>query len=583
MLSAIVVMAACGAKTAAPPDPPAETVNEVTIGVANEDLAAILEDHWAQRLRDRPIFATRIGVHDYDDRIRDNSPAAIKKSRAQRDALITRLETLLQGELSASDLVTAQLLHARLLGDRARQKCRFDEWTVSARSNPLEAFSDLPRRPRTQAEAHGLRKRYEAIPAYVDHKIAALRGGAAEGLVADAESLQRTLDMLDAQLGGPASASPFMDVHPGDGVEIDVEDVVRDAVLPAIRRYRDFVREELLPHGRPPDKTGLAALPVRDCYSGLVQHHTSLPLSPQEVHDTGVAEIERIDAELASLGAKALGTASLAETLARLRGDRALYFATEDEVEEAARTSLAKAKAAMPEFFGRLPKADCRVEVVPAFKAPFTTIGYYEPPHADGSKPGEYLINVYQPQTRPRFEARVLAVHEAIPGHHLQIAIAQELEDVPLFRRHTGYTAYVEGWALYTERLAEEMGLYETDLDRFGMLSFDAWRAARLVVDTGIHAMGWSRKDAEQYMLDHTALTPENISNEVDRYIGWPGQALGYKIGQLTIWRLRREAEAALGEAFDLEAFHDVVLGGGPVTLPILTDRVHAYVASAKR
>jgi uncharacterized protein (DUF885 family) len=219
------------------------------------------------------------------------------------------------------------------------------------------------------------------------------------------------------------------------------------------------------------------------------------------------------------------------------------------------------------------------VRRVPDYEAPFTTIAYYRP-LVPGEQPGYYYVNTYAPETRPRFEAEVLAFHESIPGHHLQIAIAQELPELPAFRKNLGTTAFVEGWALYTERLADETGLYSGDLDRLGLLSFDSWRAARLVVDTGIHAKKWDRARAERFMHDNTPLADNNIANEVDRYITWPGQALAYKTGQLEILHLREEAEAALGPRFSLPAFHDVVLGGGAVTLPVLQRRVRAWVAT---
>lgn len=242
---------------------------------------------------------------------------------------------------------------------------------------------------------------------------------------------------------------------------------------------------------------------------------------------------------------------------------------------------MAKAKQTMPTYFGMLPKADCVVVPIPKVAAPFSTIAYYREPHANG-KPGEYFINTYQPETRPRFEMEVLAYHESIPGHHLQIAISREREGLPAFRRHGGSTAFVEGWALYTERLADEMGLYSSDLDRMGMLSYDGWRASRLVVDTGIHAMGWTRQEAETFMAEHTALTKQNIANEVDRYITWPGQAVSYKVGQLEIIRLRRQAEKELGDNFDIRAFHDVVLRNGAITLPVLAQEVNSWIAAKK-
>jgi uncharacterized protein (DUF885 family) len=386
--------------------------------------------------------------------------------------------------------------------------------------------------------------------------------------------------MIDGQLA--TATADWALVEPAARFEGDREALatqlraaIDDELRPALQRYRALLHDELLPKARPSERAGIHALPDGDaCYAAVIERHTTLPLTAQDVHDRGLAEIARIDAEIAALGSKALGTRDLSTTLAALRSDRALYFDTAESIESTAKDALARAEAAIPRFFGRLPKAPCVVKRVPAYKAAFTTIAYYEPPHADGSKPGEYFVNVLDPPTRPRYEARVLAVHESIPGHHLQIAIAQELTELPAVRRHAGHSAFVEGWALYTERLGDEMGLYDTDLDRLGVLSFDAWRAARLVVDTGIHAFGWSRERAEQFMLEHTALAPNNIANEVDRYVGWPGQALAYKIGQLELLRLRAEAEEALGDRFSLPAFHDAVLGGGAMPLPALRERV---------
>ncbi len=280
------------------------------------------------------------------------------------------------------------------------------------------------------------------------------------------------------------------------------------------------------------------------------------------------------------LGEKLFGVRDLKGILQKLRSDPALYFTTEAEIEAKAKAALAAAKAKIPAYFGVLPRTDCVVHRIPEVEAPFTTIAYYREPNPDGSKPGEYMINVSSPTKRARFEAEVLAYHESIPGHHLQIALAMEQPAVPAFRRFLGMTAFVEGWALYVERLADEMGLYHGDLDRMGLLSFDAWRASRLVVDTGIHAEGWTRAQAITFMMDHTALARTNIENEVDRYIYWPGQALGYKTGQLALRRLRKKAEAALGPRFDLRAFHDAVLSGGALTLPVLDMRIEAWITS---
>ena len=352
-----------------------------------------------------------------------------------------------------------------------------------------------------------------------------------------------------------------------------------DEIAPAFARLRDTLAGEILPAARPNDRPGMGDVPGgASGYRGLVRLHTSLNLDPADVHRTGLDEIARIDQEMAELAGRTLGTTSSAEALASLRADQSLYFVTRDEVYDKAVASLARATEAIPDWFGRLPHAPCAVVRMGLHEEAHNTIAYYRQPAADGSRPGQYFINTGEPRTRPRYEAEALAYHEAIPGHHLQIAIGQELPDLPQFRRHLGPTAFFEGWGLYTERLADEMGLYTGDLDRIGVLSFDAWRAARLVVDTGMHALGWSRDRAIAFMIEHTALAPNNIANEVDRYIVMPGQALAYKTGQLEMLRLRSEAKDALGAAFDIREFHDTLLGNGALALTALRGIVAAWV-----
>jgi uncharacterized protein (DUF885 family) len=310
--------------------------------------------------------------------------------------------------------------------------------------------------------------------------------------------------------------------------------------------------------------------------------HTSLGLDAATIHRIGLDEVARVDAEMADLAGRVLGTADRAAAIERLRSEAALHFTTEAEVFETATASLARALAGLGSWFGIVPRAACEVVAMPRHEAEHSTIAYYREPAADGSRPGRYYINTSKPATRPRYEAEALAFHESVPGHHLQTAIAQELADLPAFRRFGGTTAYVEGWGLYSERLADEMGLYSTDLDRIGVLSFDGWRACRLVVDTGLHALGWTRAAAIDFMTAHTALAPNNIANEVDRYISVPAQALAYKVGQLELLRLRDEARAALGGRFDIRRFHDTVLGAGPLPLGTLREVVGGWlVASA--
>jgi len=370
----------------------------------------------------------------------------------------------------------------------------------------------------------------------------------------------------------------------GDRFRADLVAALGDSLRPALARYRDAIGNEFLPAARPPEKAGLVNLPDGlGCYRKRIREETSLDLSPDELHAIGLEQVRRFREELSELGRKVMGVGDIALIQHRLRDDPAMQFQTAAEVEAKARESLARAKAAIPRWFGTLPKAGCEVKVMGMHEAPHSTIAYYRNPPMDGSRPGYYMINTFRPETRPRYEAEALAFHESIPGHHLQIAIAMELKGLPEFRKHEGVTAYVEGWALYTERLADEMGLYSSDLDRIGMLSYDAWRACRLVVDTGLHAMGWSRQKAIDFMMDNTVLAENNIVNEVDRYITWPAQALAYKCGQIEILKLREEGKRRLGDRFDIKAFHDVVLRNGAVALPVLRQQVEAWYAERER
>jgi len=568
---------------------------DAVAGATDATLVAILADHWEFVMRWQPTYATTLGDHRYDDRLARRNAAAIAAYTGERDALIARLAALDLAALDPTDAVTAKLLLGQLEASRGTDICKFHEWSVDAyTSSPLAELSYLVESHivTTPADAQNLLARLEQGALVVDDVIANLQTGLAAGRVASQEQIRRSLAQLDGELAKPLeelslvtpkwTVAPDPDPWPNrTALVAQLHAVVASKVIPALTRLRDLYRDRLLPHGRG-EVEGLASLPNADaCYRAAIVFHVGLPLAPQELHDLGRREIARTDKELAELGANVLGTKDLAATIARLRTDRELYFATREEILAAAQAQLDRAKAAIPRYFSTLPKADCIMRETPAYEAPFSTVAYYRQPHYDGSKPGEYFVNTFKPETRARFEMEALTWHESIPGHHLQIAIAQELGALPAFRKLDGSTAYVEGWALYTERLADEMGLYTSDLDRLGKLSFDAWRASRLVVDTGIHALGWTRAQAEQFMREHTALTEINISNEVDRYIGWPGQALAYKVGQLEILRLRAEAEAKLGAKFDLKAFHAVVLGAGAVTLPVLADRVQAWISQS--
>lgn len=588
-------LVACGLK--APPMPPQEPTVSTTplnpdavAGVADPALRQLLHDHWERTLERSPLWATQLGDHRYDDRIGDSSAGAYAADRQARDAFLARAEAL--SGLTGDDALTLDLFVDKLRKDAAIDVCRFETWGFSPTWNPISDFAYLPELHGVETVDDGqkLLARYRQIPRSVDETIANLRVGLAEGRVGTAHSTRLAIEMADEQLAkpledwtllAPAKADRAWDEAETAAFREGLNGVVEADIAPAYRRWRDFLAEEVLPVARDDAHSGIVHLPDGEaCYAATIRQHTSLPLAAGDVHATGLAELERIHGEMRVLGERLFGTDDLAAVFERLRTDPALYFTSEDEVEAKAQQSLDRAKAAIPAMFGRLPQTECVVRRIPDYEAPYTYIAYYRQPNPDGSKPGEYFVNTYKPETRPRYEAEVLAFHESIPGHHLQIAIAQELEAVPAFRKHLDATAYVEGWALYTESLADEMGLYSGDLDRLGRLSFDSWRASRLVVDTGIHAKGWSREQAVRFMLENTPLAENNIRNEVDRYVNWPGQALGYKTGQLEILRLRRESEAALGERFDLAAFHDALLESGPLTLPVLSARIEAWAAS---
>lgn len=566
---------------------PVENVEAARVGVGDSRLQDVFAAHWRWTLERDPLLATSMGEHAWDEQFPAVTAEARVAERRRRDEFRASLRRIPPDQLSPSDVLSRELLLWSLDADAGLDGCEFDTWSVSATSHPVATLNYLPElhSPKTPADAENLLLRLEASPAWIDAHGANLREGLAAGRVAPRQSVRLLVEALDRQLAQPASEwamlPGFYAIEGAEALRARALATVDGPIRSAIVRYRGIVADEVLPRARPDEQSGVVYLPNgKACYAAAVARHTSVELSPATLHQTGRDELQRIHAEMREIGARALGTQDLAEIFRRLRDDAALRFGSRDELLEKAEGTLARAEAAVPAVFGRLPKTPCVVREIPEYEAPYTYVAYYRQPHGDGSKPGEYFVNTYLPETRLRHEAEVLAFHESVPGHHLQIALGQEMTDVPMFRRHFEPTVFIEGWALYTERLADEMGLYSGDLDRLGMLAFDAWRASRLVVDTGIHDLGWSRAQAEAFMQQNTPLAVNNIRNEVDRYIHWPGQALGYKTGQLEIRALRAEARAALGERFDLAGFHDAVLGRGAVTLPVLRAQVRAWIDS---
>jgi uncharacterized protein (DUF885 family) len=552
-------------------------------GITDGTFAALLEAHWDATMAARPMWATMLGDHRFDDKLGDPSIEAAAAARARNEAFLARAEAIDAATLSASDAMYLALFRRALEADIAESLCAFPSWSLSPRNNAVgELQGILEMHPLGDgADGKSLIARVDAWVASVDATLAALKTGLSEGRVANATSTTYVIEMA-RNVAGTETWEVFSRLE-GDGwgtTRAQLEARLSGAVPEALERYANTLESDILPNARDDDAPGLASVPDGGaCYEARIRRYTTLPLTADELHQRGLDELAKIHAEFVAPGAAVFGVWDRALLFERLRTDPELYFDTPEAIVAKAEGALARAEAAVPAVFGRLPEAPCVVTEIPAYEAPYTTIAYYRQPNPDGSKPGEYFVNTYAPTTRPRHEAEVLAFHESVPGHHLQIALSFELPDAPAFHKYDGTTVFVEGWALYTERLADELGLYSGDLDRLGMLSFDAWRAARLVVDTGLHAKGWSREQAVEFMLENTPLPENNIRNEVDRYITWPVQALAYKTGQLEILQLRREAETALGDRFDLSGFHDVVLGRGAVDMGLLREAVKRWVA----
>jgi uncharacterized protein (DUF885 family) len=583
--AALAALVLAGLAAGCHPAPPA-----VAPSPAAEVERAAAEYH-RQSLSDFPEFGTFLGTGEFDDRLSDNSLSA-------RDARLERLSRMLDvvralhlQVIPHAQAVTLAMLQTEVEKELATDVCQTQIWDVNPLDGPqvnllqLQSFQPIP----TPERGGKLLSRYRQMPRYLDTHVANLAAGLSRGYRAPRVAVERVISQLDTLLATPDSALALLDpVRTKPEAWPDAEwaayraelgGVVHDSVIPAFRRYREFLATQYLPRARA--EVGVSANPNgAECYRARIRAETSLDLAPDEVHRTGLSEMAKIHAEMREITRRRFGTEDLLSVFARLREDARYAFATREEVEKEANTAVDRARERLPDAFGRLPQAAVVVKRLEAYQEKDAPAAYYFPPAADGSRPGAYMVNTFQPTSRPRYTAEVLAYHEGVPGHHLQIAIQQELEALPAFRRFAGTTAFVEGWGLYSERLADEMGLYSDDLQRLGMLSFEAWRAARLVTDAGMHALGWTREQAITYMLQNTALTPLDAANEIDRYIVWPGQALAYKTGQLEILRLRDEARRRLGERFDLRGFHDVVLGSGAVTLPILRQQVESWIST---
>ncbi|RJQ77987.1 DUF885 domain-containing protein [Amycolatopsis panacis] len=534
-----------------------------------------------------PLDRTIWGLPGDHGTLPDPSLAAAERHRAAYAELARRAEAIDPAGLDRAEAVTRQVV-------LARARCALD--TIDSQlagfavsdglSSPaLRLLIELPQLVPDDAEkARGYLSRLSALGGFLDAVIERQRAAAAEGLVPPEFLVRIGIDYVERYLAAeqddPLRITAKAEVA---GFDEERDRLLGEVVRPAYRRYRDFLAGELLPIAKPDTQPGIGHLPGgAEKYQGLIRAQTTTDHAARELHETGLAMIEAQAEEYRALGERVFGTRELPEIFERLRTDPALRWQDGEELLAAARAAVARAEAAAPQWFLRIPASRCEVAPVPEADEVSGTIAYYLPPALDGSRPGTYYANTYEAKARPRHTSEAIAFHEAVPGHHFQLTLAQELSDLPMLRRIVLFNAYTEGWGLYTERLADEMGLYSDDIARLGMLTLESMRAGRLVVDTGMHALGWTRQQAVDYLIEHTPMARVEIEGEIDRYAANPGQALGYMVGRLEIERVRAEAERALGDRFDLRGFHDVLLGHGAVPLSALDTLVGEWVAAQR-
>jgi uncharacterized protein (DUF885 family) len=555
------------------PDDPGAAVRALT----QEYLAAYFEAF--------PERATQAAWPAADDgRMQDHRLRAVEAWQLREDGFWVRLARVDPASLAGRDRVAYELLRERLEGLRRVRACHFELWPVSSVAGWQQLVPDLGalQPVGTPAARERALARWKALPGYLDAEVESLRAGMAAGYTTPRSNVRAVLAQIDALLAEPAERSALAlptarDPDPDFGRALRA--TVVDGIVPAARRYRTFLAKTYLPAAREPEAVAThhdGAL----CYRALLKASTSLDLAPEAIQKTGLAQVEALVAEMRTAAARLFPDEPLPAVLEKLRTDPRYTFRSRQEVVERAAAALHRAQAALPRWFGLTPRA--AVELVPFPEAVELSApgGWYRP--GKGGAAGTYFVNTSSPERTPAADVESTAFHEALPGHHLQIALGQERAEAQPLAAYLQENAFAEGWALYAERLADEMGLYGGELDRFGMLSSQAFRAARLVVDPGIHALGWSRERAIAYLTEHTVLSHEQATAEVDRYVVWPGQATGYMVGALEIRKLREEAERALGPGFDVRAFHDRVLEDGAVTLPLLRRKIEVWVKGGK-
>lgn len=562
--------------------------------VSDSGLRSLIDELWEFDLQESPLRATNVGDHRFDDQLGQVSVA----DATRRNQTVTEFSERLAKIIASNTLNDGDSLNADILQRLLKQRLsdfKFEQFytPITNRGGFHVDFPELPKKVplKTAEEYRNYISRLNHFKRLADQHVEIMSEGMKKGHSLPGVVLDGYEETITSNIVEDAKDSllfePFREFPEGIS-ESDRKDLrkaglaaINDSVLPGYRAFHKFMAEEYIPKAR--DTIAASALPNgREFYRYCVKRYTTLDLLPEEVHETGKREVARIREEMLGIMKKVEFDGELSDFLEHLRTDEKFYAKTPDELLRETAFTLKKIDGLLPRLFKTLPRTPYGVRVIPEYIAPKTTTAYYMPPRGDGSEAGFYYVNTYNLKSRPLYEIQALSLHEAVPGHHLQIALQQELGDVPQFRRFGGFTAYIEGWALYAERLGLEVGFYEDPYDDFGRLTYEMWRACRLVVDTGMHYLGWTRQQAIEFMEQNSALSKHNIRSEVDRYISWPGQALGYKIGELKIRELRKTAEEKLGKKFDIRDFHDVVLLSGAVPLDILENRVNAWIEKSR-
>ena len=553
-----------------------------------DDFQALLDEAWEWRLVQSPVFASSLGDRRFNDNWADLSIGAIEARHQQRQTFLDRLTAIDSAGLSANDQLNYDLFRRDLHNGIDGHQYKNYLMPINQRGGVQSLESTAERlRMQTVKDYEDWLARMAAVPEVIEQTMALQEQGRKSGYMPPKILMKRIPDQLAQQTVENPEDSPFFlafESMPDTMAEEDksrlresAKEIIDESIVPAYRDFSRYFTDTYLPASR--DSIGASELPNGEAfYEYRTQLYTTTQMTPDEIHRLGLNEVKRIRDEMQLLIDELEFDGDFADFLHFLRSDPQFYYEDPDDLYEAYLATCKRIDPELVKLFGKLPRMPYGLRPIPDNIAPDTTTAYYNGPAADGSRAGYYYVNLYKPEVRPKYEIEVLSVHEAMPGHHLQIALAQELEDVPDFRRYSGFTAFIEGWGLYSESLGYELGLYKDPYSRFGALTYEMWRAVRLVVDTGMHYKGWTRQQAIDFFKDNAAKTELDIINEIDRYIGWPGQALAYKIGQLKILGLRRQAEQALGDDFDIRAFHDELLGAGAIPLEVLETRMNRWL-----